>query len=257
VAAIDHVGLGPHHQCDVAAVCGDVIAANIFQSAGNQCEEITRFGMRIDKARPVASMLKFARAIGIAAGKKHGKAFAVGTQGHGVTRQHVRPIGKEGDVAKPFGLALREQEAGFARAGQIKAFERRVRRGLQAHARLQHAAVFRAIHFQHAVFIAIAVGIQRAAVERNRQQLQAFAIQSQRQGLFGIASKHEPCGDFGGVDTQIDIEFNCIDRPWRAAVIAQADGGGGVSFGKGHTAQWAEQGRIRLTCGFSPAGTSG
>ncbi len=53
----------------------------------------------------------FAAGHRIAVGQQHGKRCLVPAHPHPVAAKHVGPVGKERDPAKPFGLALRAQQA--------------------------------------------------------------------------------------------------------------------------------------------------
>ncbi len=150
-ATSDGIGLGPDHQLYGTAAVGNVVVLELLQAAGDQREQIAGLGMRIDKARPVATMLQFAVAVRVATSQQHREPLAVGIEGDGVAGQHIGAIGKEGDVAETLRLALGQQEAAFALAGQVQAFQRGVGRRLHSHTCFEHAAVAHAVHFQYVI----------------------------------------------------------------------------------------------------------
>jgi hypothetical protein len=225
VAAIDGIGFGPDLQRHLAAISGDIGLFDVLQLAGHQCKQIARLGMRIDKPRPVFAVHRVARAIRIAAGQQHRKARAIGPQRHRVARLHVRPIRKKRDVPEALGFALGQQETRLARAREIQTLQRRVRRWSQAHARLQHAAVARAIDFQLGVGMSVGAGRQGFAVQRDGQQFQLFALQTQRKILRRVASQQQSTGELGVVDAEFEIHLDRFHPPCRRPVVGEPDHG--------------------------------
>ena len=61
----------------------------------------------------------------------------VGLHPHGEAREHVRPIGKPGDLAKPLGLTLGAEPA----AGHIKPLQSGIGGGIDLHLRFQNEGV--------------------------------------------------------------------------------------------------------------------
>ena len=145
-----------------------------------------------------------------------------------VARLHVGPVGEEGDVAKPLGLALGQQESGVVRAGKVQAFQRGVRRRAQAHAGFQHAAVAGTIDLQHVARVTIGGGGQRFAIEHDRQQLQVLAVQPQRCVLRGVAAQQQARAQLAGVDAEVEIQLDRFHPPGGRAVVAESDQGGGL-----------------------------
>ena len=239
MAAVDGVRFGPDLQLHCAPFGGDVVAFDLVQPAGDQREEIARFRMRVDKARPVPAALQFAAAVGIAAGQQHREARAIGAQGHAVARLHVGSVGKERDVAKTLGFALGQQETCLVRAGKVQPFQRGVRPRPQAHAGFQHAAIVRPIDLQHVAGVAVRGGRQLHAIECDRQQLQVFAVQPQWQVLRDVPPQQQARGEFGGLDAEIEIELDRLDPPGRRAVVTQMDQRRGLLWKCVHGAgQW-------------------
>ena len=228
IAAPDGIGLGPDVEHHRVAIGGEVVAADLLQPAGHQRKQIAGFRMRIDEARPVSAAFQRAAAVGIAARQQHRKARPVRAQGHRVARLHVGPVGEKRDVAKALGLALGQQETRLGRAGKVQPLQRGVRRRAQPHAGFQQAAVAGAVNFQHAAHMAISGGRQRLAIQRDRQQLQVFAIQPQRLLLLGGAAQQQPRGEFGGIDAEVEIQLHRLDLPGGRAVVAETNQGRGV-----------------------------
>ena len=87
-------------------------------------EQIGRFRERIVPYREVP-VRAFDRAVldEIAVGEEHGAFVPVGFEADAEARQHIRPVGKEGDAPEPFRLALgavdavRQVETGKLRIG--------------------------------------------------------------------------------------------------------------------------------------------
>ncbi len=236
-AASNGIGLGPDHQLHRAAAVGDVVVLDLLQATGDQREQIAGLGMRIDEAGPVTAIVQLALAVRIAAGQQHREALAIGVEGDGVAGQYVGAIGEEGDVAETLCLALGQQEAALALAGQVQAFQRRVGRRLHPHTRFQHAAVAHVVHFQHVIRVAPGAFGYGLAVQRDGQQLQAFTVEPQRFLLRSVPSQVQASGDLGGVDPQIKRELDLIHAPGGGAIVTEPDQGrGGIATSSHRTA---------------------
>ena len=116
----------PDLQAHQATFGGAVLILDDGKAAGDDGEQITRFGLRIDHAHPMTAIRQFAGSIHIATGKQHRKARAIRAQGHRVAGQHIGAVDRPGDVAKAFGFTLAEQEALFRATTQVKALHRLV-----------------------------------------------------------------------------------------------------------------------------------
>ena len=97
------------------------------QIAGDEREQVARLRVRVDPARPVPPVAQpRPRRPDCRWTAAPGSARAIGDDGGGVARHHVRPVGKEGDAAEALGLALGEEvAAGGVEAGQLGVLLRR------------------------------------------------------------------------------------------------------------------------------------
>ena len=158
---------------DVAAFGRGEAGTQAVKLTGHQREQVARLGMWIVPARPVAPVVQLAAFDGITVGQQLRVARRIGAQGDVVDAQHVRPIREKGDAAETFGLALRQQHA----ATGVQAFQPRVGRRMDAHAGLDHRGAVHGRQQQGARLQLVIFFTEPFAIDADRQQFQAFAIQ--------------------------------------------------------------------------------
>ena len=169
-----HVVLcGPDIDRHVATFGRGEAGTQAVKLTGHQREQVARLGMWIVPARPVAPVVQLAAFDGITVGQQLRVARRIGAQGDVVDAQHVRPIREKGDAAETFGLALRQQHA----ATGVQAFQPRVGRRMDAHAGLDHRGAVHGRQQQGARLQLVIFFTEPFAIDADRQQFQAFAIQ--------------------------------------------------------------------------------
>ena len=146
------------------------------QIAGDQREQIARLRMRIGPGDAMPAVAGVLDRAGIAVRQHDRHARRVGGDRGGEARHHVGPVGKIGDAAEAFRLALGEEAAvRRVEAGQLRVVLRR-----DARFDLQRRGVRHVGDEQLAVLEHVAVGAEFLAVQRDAQQRQRLAVQRQR-----------------------------------------------------------------------------
>ncbi|MCC2665994.1 MAG: hypothetical protein K0S35_3916 [Geminicoccaceae bacterium] len=217
----DLVRLGVDLERNPAARGGGEAVRELAEPTGDQGEQIAGLGERVFPQREVTAPFELALADPIAVGEQHRTALPVGLDPHSVARHDVRPVGKVGDLAKAFGLALGAEVA----ARQIQALERGIALGVDADPGLEPAGVGQLMDGQMIVVDAVAVGAERLAVQLHPEQLELLAIEHQRRAGIGrrIAPQLQAGRDLAAVLTQTELELDPIHEPVRRPVVAEAD----------------------------------
>ncbi len=114
----------------------DLLAAH-REIAGDECEQVARFGERVVPLGEVAPVVQRAFFDQVAVGQQHRVLRLVGAQRDAEHRHHVGPVEEVGDAAESLRLALREQ----ARARGVQARELLVLVGRAGVAQLEREAV--------------------------------------------------------------------------------------------------------------------
>ena len=108
-----------------------------LQVAGDHGEQIRRFGEGIVPHHTVPAVTHILLADFIAVTQQYRALGAIRLECDGVNRQHVRAIGKVGDLSKPFRLAL----GAIGALGAVKALQRGIFLGTDGHAGAQGEAI--------------------------------------------------------------------------------------------------------------------
>ena len=224
VAATCNIGrrspcLQPHR----AALGSDDVLADAGEVARDQREQITRCRVRVVPNRLVTTIAEIALRDRITVAQQDREARLVRAQCRAPGRQHVAAIGEEGDASETLRLALGEQRIAAAE----QAFKAGVALRHDAHAGLQYAGAVDSVDMQAIGIVAIAIGWQRHAVERDREQFEFDTFQHQRSaGLIGATLikagfELQRRGHLGGCEIQFEFEFGMHHAPGRRAVIGE------------------------------------
>ncbi len=194
--------------------------------AADQREQVGGLGMRIVPDREMAPRRQLAAVGEVAIGKQHRRFLFIGFDPRGVDRHHVGPVGEVGDAAEAFRLALRAIGATRAvEAGELS-IGRRIDQGLD----LQRERPVRRLRDSEAVRRRrIAFRRQRGAIELERGEGEAVAVEHQRRGgRQRVGLELQRRAHLGLRRMQRDIEMHGFHQPVGRAVILQADGLGNV-----------------------------
>ena len=108
-----------------------------LQVAGDHGEQIRRFGEGVVPHHPVPAVIQILLADFIAVAEQHRALGAIRLKCDAEDRQHVRAIGKVGDLSEPFRLAL----GAIGALGAVKALQRGIFLGANGHAGAQGEAI--------------------------------------------------------------------------------------------------------------------
>ena len=163
----------------------------------------------------------------IAVREQHRRLGLVGFDPGGEHRHHVRPIGEIGDAAEAFGLALGAIGPGRTIETHKLRVGGRVHHGLDVETERPLRGVRNG---QQVGGDDIAIGRQGHAVERQRDQRKAVAVESERCARFaGRVRLDDQSRAHTGCDrVERDVERDSVDHPVRRTVILEADGLGRV-----------------------------
>ena len=156
-------------------------------------EEVARLRERVLPSRPVAAVpplprgresenhargLAFALRHEVAVGEQPRELRLVRAQRHGVGRHHVGAVDEVGDAPEALGLALRDE----ARLGRVEALELGVLPRIEAHHRLERERIGHLRDGEVRLVGAVFARGERAAVDRDRKELEVLAVEHQRLG---------------------------------------------------------------------------
>ena len=138
--------------------------------------------MRIDPFRPMPPCVDVAALDRVAVGEQHRIALLLGRYRRRVARHYIGPIDEIGDPAKALRLALRAEIA----ARHVETRERSIALRRDAGLDIEGEGIRHIGEDQPAFRLKlIAVGAERLAIERQRHELQRFAIEMQRSSALG------------------------------------------------------------------------
>ena len=235
-AAPDVVGLRVDAQRNVAARPGGVRALQAGEVACDQGEQVGRFGEGIFPAYPVPAVLRLAARDRIAVGEQHREVGAVGTERGGEAREHVRPIGVEGDAPEVLRLALGAEDAvrcveplvpGVALREDPRPYSQRegsagAGRPLAAALPVEEGGG----KDESAVLVeAVLVRGERAAFEGHLHELQLGAVEDEwRVGRrVGCAPQRQRRGDERFRRPELDVEVHPVHQEGRRPVVLEPD----------------------------------
>jgi hypothetical protein len=209
-------------QRDIAAGAGGEAVPYRDEIAGHQGKQVGRLGVRVFPLGPMAASGQFTAAGRVAVGEQHRAGGAVGLDGDGVARHHIRPVRKEGDAAEALRLALREVVA----AGEVEAGELRIRLGRDLYECLQYEGVRHILDPQSAGREGDdAVGGQQRSIQAGGEQHQLLPIQFQVAGL-AVAADGQAGTHAGGGGVQGEVQVHRLHQEGGRTIILAEDGGG-------------------------------
>ena len=201
--------------------------------ACHEREKITGLGKGIVPANPVAPVVQHAGTHGIAVREQHRVAFPVGHDGHLVTRHHVRAVRKIGDLAKPLGLALRQQEI----TGRVQSFQRGILLRADQHFDAEPARRRRVMDHQRVRIQRERVGIETAVIQEHRHQFHVLSVQLDVAAAarpfvcpaIRVTAEVELRPDPGRLETDFKTEGRLFHLPWiRCVFLAKNRFAGGA-----------------------------
>ena len=197
IAAVLVALADPDRQRHLAARFRDETVAQGDQIAGDQGEQVAGLRVRVGPGNAVPPVGQGLGRAGVAVGQHHGTGGGVGGDGHGEAGHHVGAIGEIGDAAEALGLALGEEGA----VGEVEARQFGVGFGVDDGLDREHAGLGRLVDHQRLAVQPPAVGAEGRAVDRDRADGLAGAVEPQGGG-----------GD-GGVAAEAEARAR---RGWRA-----------------------------------------
>jgi hypothetical protein len=210
-------------QRDLASRHGDEAVFDAGEIPAHQGEQVARLGERVVPGGEMPAVAEVARVDQVAVGEKDRRFLFVGLDACRVDRHDVRTVGKIGDTAKTFGLALRA----IGRARAIEAHELRVGRRVHDGLDLQREGPVRWLRNGEPVGgRRIALAGELLAVDRERGELEFVAVEHywrRRGGVrVGLELQRRPHSRFGGVER--DVELHRIDEPVGRPIVFEANG---------------------------------
>ena len=199
--------------------------------AGDEGEEVARFGVRVVPLRVVAAAGQFALAVRVAVGEQHRAGVLVGFDAHAVGGEYVRAVEGRRDAAEAFGFALGAVDA----VGAVEAGEFFVVVRFQAHDGVQVEAVGDVFQQEARTVVVVVFGGERFAVNFDEVEGEMFGMQRhvfvlrQFPAAFVVAwlaahdFLHMADHDFAMI-LQVKFEFVVFDcEGWRL-VVREPDG---------------------------------
>ncbi len=237
IAAVLVALADPDRQRDLAARFRDETIVQGDQIAGDQGEQVAGLGMRVGPDDAVAPVGQGLGRAGIAVRQHDRAGGGIGGEGDGEAGHHVGAVGEPGDAAEALGLALGEEGA----VREVEAGELGVGCGVDDGLDLEHAGLGRFVDHQGVALQPPAVGAEGRAVERDRADGLAGAVEPQGGGGVGVlvAAQREAGAHHGGVRVEVEREVHRVDQPGGRAVVTEAgfarrgDGGGVVGVWHG------------------------
>ncbi len=205
---------------DVPPRGGDEAVFDHAEVAGDHGEEIRRLRERVVPDGEMAAVGEVAEVDQVAVGEQHRRFRLRRLDPRGVDREHVRPVGKIGDAAEAFGLALGAPVA----AGTVEAHQLGVRRRVDVGDDLERERSRRNVADRQSVGPGVEIHVRhRRAVDRGRDEGQLVAVELERavraiSGPDREASRH-PCG----LGVQVHVETDGVDQVRGRRIIGEAD----------------------------------
>ena len=233
-ALVELAGFDIDREPGRAPGAGDEAVLQLLQLRRHHGEEIGWLGKGIHPFRKVPSARLRARRDQVAIRQQHRIALALGVDGIGVARHHVRPVDEPGDAAEALRFALGEK----AVARCVQALESGVLLRPDARNRFQREALGHPGNAEALLAEHVFPRRQRPAVERHRHQLDLLAVEQQRRagvGSLRVSRERQGRAHQRMVFADIDIESNGRDQEGRRGVVLQKNSlGCGFAHGAGY-----------------------
>ena len=187
VLRLGQVGLAhPDDEIDLAAAHGGEAVAVGLKVAGDQREQIAGLGEGVVPLGPVTPVRRLAARDLVAVRQQHRERLRVALHPHAIFRQHVGPVGEEGDAAEALGLALGAEHA----VRGIEAHQLGVGRGMDVDLGLDRRSVAGNVEYQRRTVHPVLgrswpstltdTSFELVAVEPQRPVMVAVALDAQR-----------------------------------------------------------------------------
>ena len=158
----------------------------------------------------------------VAVGQQNRAERASADHGGGKTGHDVGAVGVEGDLAEPLRLTLGAEDA----AGPVEPLQRRVSLRIDAHRRLQYAALRHAGDGQPLGIDSIGGRREGRPVECDFKQFQLAAVETQDPGRGPggrIGGELQAGAHPGGPGVELDMQLNLLDQVGGRRVILQVN----------------------------------
>ncbi len=227
--ALEIARADPDRQIDLAAAHGGEAVGVGHQIAGNQREQVTRLGPRVVPLGPVCAVLALARAHAVAVAQQHRERVLRPGHAHAVSREHVGPVGEEGDAAEALGLALGAEHP----IRGIEAHQLGVGRRGDLGGHLDQVRVAR--QRDHEVAVVEAPRVDRLPVDFDLDRNQAVALEPDHRAgrSLGVALHCQRRADLRPLHAEREVERDFGHQPGKRGVILAADQGRCLGFGRG------------------------
>ena len=219
----------PHGQVHLAPAHGGKAVPSRHQIARDQREQIRRLGPRIGPFGPVRPVVLLAACGHVAVRQQDREIRLRPAHPHVIARQHVGPVGEEGDAAEPFRLALGAQHP----VRGIEPHQLAVGRGVQM--RLDRHLMRVAGQRQQQVRSAHAPALGGLAVDHQVHHRDIVAAQVQRlvARRIGVLPHRQRGSHLGQFGAKFEFQRDVGHQPRGRLIIEAADRVGRRRLGRG------------------------